>query len=232
MTINFTKAHIKNLEKAINYQFNNITLAEEALSHPSLKQTDKSAQNYERFELLGDSILGFLITEMIFDKFTNYEEGIIAKIKAFVVSKDTLVKIAESIKLADYIIMTKGEENSGGRTSYNNIENSMEALLAAIYLDSDIHHVRRIVQTLWKNYIENVNFSNADPKTHLQEFLHGQGKNYNAPVYEVIKRLGPVHLPTFIVRVSSTNYSEIGAGKSIKNAEKNAAKKLLSTINK
>lgn len=112
MIINFSKDHIRDLEKAINYQFSDISLVKEALSHPSLKQIDNSIHDYERFELLGDSILGFLITEMIFNKFTDYEEGIIAKIKAYVVSRDTLVKIAESIKLADYIIMTKGEENS------------------------------------------------------------------------------------------------------------------------
>ena len=230
MIINFSKDHIRDLEKAINYQFSDISLVKEALSHPSLKQIDNSIHDYERFELLGDSILGFLITEMIFNKFTDYEEGIIAKIKAYVVSRDTLVNIAESIKLADYIIMTKGEENSGGRLNRNNIENTMEALLAAIYLDSDIACTRQVVTTLWADHIENIDFSSADPKTYLQEWL--QSKNHTIPVYEVIDRTGPVHLPLFTVRVITNDQSEIGTGKSIKDAEKDAAKKLLLKINK
>ena len=113
-------------------------MLKEALSHLSLKQTDSTKPNYERFELLGDSILGFLITEMIFNKFNSYTEETIAKIKAYGVSRDTIVKITGTLDLAEHIIMTAEEEHSSGRTNRNNIENTMEALLAAIYLDSNI----------------------------------------------------------------------------------------------
>ena len=221
--------NLANLESALNYKFNDISLLEEALSHPSLKQTDNSKRDYERFEFLGDAILGFLVTEMIFNKFTDYEEGHIAKIKAYAISGDILVKIADTINLADHIIMTRGEETSGGRSNHNNIENTMEALLAAIYLDSNIDQVRTIVTTLWSKHIENIDFSTADPKTYLQELL--QNKTHIMPKYEVIKQEGAVHSPIFTVRVSVSDKSQTGTGKTIKEAEKNAARKLLKEIN-
>ncbi|GAB4163957.1 MAG: ribonuclease III [Rickettsiaceae bacterium] len=222
--------HIAELEKALNYKFKNLNFLKEALSHPSLKQHDPSARDYERLELLGDAILGFLITEMIFHNPVSYEEGDIAKIKAYVVSRDTIVKIAEKLKLADYIIMTTGEEKSGGRTNRNNIENAMEALLAAIYLDSDINQTRMIVDDLWSRYVKNIDLSSADPKSSLQELL--QSQSHASPVYKVIKKDGAVHAPIFTVEVSATGHKQTATGKSIKEAEKAAARLLLQKLGK
>jgi len=224
MTNDFTK-QIAGLENALNYKFKNLDLLKEALSHPSLKQHDNTIADYERLELLGDSILGFLITEMIFNNFLFYEEGSIAKIKAYVVSRETIVKVAETLCLSEYILMTVGEEKSGGKTNQNNIENVMEALLAAIYLDSDIHQVKKIVQNLWFKYIENIDFSAIDPKSSLQEWMHH--KNHTIPSYEVINKEGPVHAPVFTVQVTARQHKQIATGKSIKEAEKEAARRLL-----
>lgn len=212
------------LEKLLDYKFSNISLLEEALSHPSLKQIDNSSVHYERFELLGDSILGFLVTEMIFNKFVHCEEGIIAKTKAYAVSCETIVEVANSLDLSNYIIMTKGEENSGGRLNRNNIENTMEALLAAIYLDAGMEKTRKIVQKLWAKHINNIDFSLSDPKTFLQELLQ---KTHDFPIYKVIKKEGAVHEPIFTIQVNSKKFSAIGVGKSIKEAEKAAAKKMI-----
>ena len=227
MTNDFTK-QIAGLENALNYKFKNLDLLKEALSHPSLKQHDNTIADYERLELLGDSILGFLITEMIFNNFLFYEEGSIAKIKAYVVSRETIVKVAETLCLSNYILMTAGEEKSGGKTNQNNIENVMEALLAAIYLDSDIHQVRKIVQNLWFRYIENIDFNLIDPKSSLQEWLHH--KNHSTPAYEVINKEGPVHAPVFTVQVIVGRHKQTATGKSIKEAEKEAARKLLNIL--
>lgn len=216
------------LEKTLNYKFNNTGFLIEALTHPSMKQIDTSIKDYERLELLGDSILGFLVTEMVFNKYTKYEEGNLAKVKAHVVSNATLVKIASTINLADYLIMTSGEETSGGRSNPNNIENAMEALLAAIFLDSNIENVRKIVRKLWKQSVDNIDFSAADPKTYLQELL--QKKKLNIPKYELINQEGPVHAPLFTVKVSSSDVFIFGKGKSIKEAEKDAARKLLKLL--
>jgi ribonuclease III len=228
MINNISKEQITSIEKALNYQFTNSELLIEALTHPSMKQRDNSVRDYERLEFLGDSILGFLVTKIIFTYYTECEEGNLAKIKAHVVSCSTLVKIANSLNLADYIIMTPGEENSGGRKNPNNIENSLEALIAAIYLDSDIEKTSKIVTNLWQKHISNINLSEADPKTYLQELL--QKEKLDAPKYELVDQKGPIHEPIFTIKVSSNNEFKIGKGKSRKEAEKNAARQLLKIL--
>lgn len=229
----FDREKVAELEKALNYNYKDIQLLEEALSHPSLKQQSKYGElqlNYERLELLGDSILGFIITELLFDKFIKYDEGDIAKIKAYLVCKDTLVKVASKINLAHYIIMTKGEEVSGGRENANNIENVMEAIIASIYLDGGIEEAKKLVSALWEDLLHKVNFSEVDPKTYLQEWA--QGNKYDIPVYEVVDKKGPVHMPVFTVKVSVGSYHHKGTGGSIKLAEKDAARSLLAEIKK
>lgn len=226
--MNLSGTNIDKLEKSLNYRFKNPNLITEALTHPSLKQHNRLVHDYERLELLGDSILGFLVTEMIYHNLRNYPEGEIAKIKSHLVSKETIVKVARKLNLAEYIIMTQGEEKSGGRVNINNIENTTEAILGAIYLDSDIEQVRKIVQKFWAEYIDNIDFNEIDPKSALQEESQDQG--YPIPKYEVIKKEGLLHSPVFTVQVAIDKYTEIGSGKSIKEAEKNAAKLLLAKI--
>jgi len=228
MQDNFSKEYIADLEDSIGYQFTNLNLAHEALSHPSLGQTSNFSRNYERLEFLGDSILGFLVTELIFHRYKDSDEGMLAKVKAHSVSREIIVKVAKQIELARYIIMTDGEERSGGRTNDNNIENTMEALVAAIYLDSDIDKVKLVVDNLWSEHINNIDFSVADPKTYLQEWL--QNEDGNMPTYKVIERTGLVHSPIFTVQVTASEYIKIGTGKSIKEAEKNAARHLITEI--
>lgn len=226
--MNFSGTNIDKLEKLLDYRFKNPNLLTEALTHPSLKQHNRLVHDYERLELLGDSILGFLVTEMIYHNLHNYPEGEIAKIKSHLVSKDIIVKIARKLNLAEYIIMTPGEEKSGGRININNIENTTEAILGAIYLDSDIDQVRKIVRKFWAEYIDNIDFNEIDPKSALQE--ESQDRGYSIPKYEVVKKEGLLHSPTFTVKVMIDKYSEISSGKSIKEAEKNAAKLLLAKL--
>lgn len=214
------------LEKAINYKFKNIALLKEALSHPSLRQHDRIAPDYERMELLGDALLGFLITEIIFNNFYNYEEGVLSKIKSYFVSKDILVKVARKLELAKYIIMTSGEEKSGGRLNDHNIENAMEALLAAIYLDSNVNQVKSVVHNLWDEYIDGeIDFDSLDPKSALQEFL--QNAKHTLPHYQLINKTGPVHAPFFTIELSAAEHTQIAHGHSIKEAEKEAARLLI-----
>ncbi len=217
------------LEKELNYKFKNIDLLEEALSHPSLKQhPDSGIKNYERLEFLGDAVLGLIITKILFEKFTDYNEGNLAKMKAYLVSSHIVSKIAQTIKLNEHIIITKGEELSGGRTNLNNLENALEAIIAAIYLDSDIHSSYKVVAALWNKYLYNIDLSIVDPKTSLQEW--SQSMKYSTPEYNVIERAGSAHSPIFTVKIIIGPHTQIGKGKSIKAAEKNAARKLLSRI--
>jgi ribonuclease III len=224
---------MKELEKAINYYFNNQNLLLEALSHPSLRQhvtKNAPSRDYERLELLGDSIIGFVITEIIFKNYSNFDEGKLAKIKAYLVCKDMLCKVADTINLANYIIMTHGEEASGGRLNPNNIENTMEALIAAIYLDSNIDTVKLVIKDLWSDFLFNIDLSSSDPKTALQEL--SQSIDHNQPIYEVIQKEGSAHSPIFTVLVRVNQYEQKGQGRSVKAAEKDAAEKLLKLLEK
>lgn len=216
------------LESAINYRFNDVAKLEEALTHPSMTLQTKTsdAKNYERFEILGDALLGFIITEMLFHQFPNYKESYIAKYKAHLVSKTILYQVAQDINLQDYILMTKGEANDGGRENVNNMENALEALIGAIYLDSnDYHNVKNIVRKLWSKYTQDIDLKKIDPKTFLQEW--SQSNNYGLPIYEVIAKTGLTHSPKFVVQVKVGSHNAQGQGQSIKKAEKNAAMKFL-----
>lgn len=225
----------KNLDKlqnVINYKFKNKSLLIESLSHPSLKhdiRTDKRiVKDYERLEILGDSILGFVITEILFFMYREDQEGKISKIRAALVCKDSIYNIAKKLSLGDYLIMNHGEENSGGRENKNNIENAMEALIAAIYIDSNIEITKNVIQILWKDMLCNPESLVVDYKTSLQEL--SQGLFEEKPRYEIVSKIGPVHSPLYTVEVFAGPYLSQGIGKSIKAAEKEAAKNLLTII--
>lgn len=219
------------LEKLLGYQFKNVNYLKEALSHPSLKQIDSSKDHvdYERFELLGDSILNFIIVNRLLDKYKDLPEGEIAKIKSYLVSGELLNEISKKLQLSRFLVMTKGEENSGGRDNPGNIENAMEALIAAIYLDSgNMECTQNIVENLWQGYIHKFDIREIDPKTCLQEWA--QKNHFPVPHYEVINQSGPAHAPEFTLQVTAGSYSSVANGKSIRSAEKIAAKNVLFQI--
>ena len=238
----FEVVNTKKLEGLLGYKFSNVLLLQEALSHPSLKQEtlDKKVTpkdkitavsnyvDYERLEFLGDAILDFIITEMLFKKFSDHSEGGLAKIKSFLVSKEILNKISAKLSLAEFIIMTRGEETSGGRQNPSNIENVMEALIAAIYLDSDIANTKSITENLWQDYLDDFDYDSVDPKTSLQEW--SQKHKAQIPKYELASRSGPDHSPVFTIKCLIDDLSSEASATSIKSAEKLAAKKLLDSI--
>lgn len=230
MTTDFFRSKFAILEQLLGYKFKNPDLMREALSHPSLKQHESPDwhKDYERFEILGDAILGFLITELLFNKYQASDESNIAKVKAYLVSREIISAAASKINLADFIIMTKGEEESGGRSNQNNIENSMEALICAIYLDNGLESAREVVTKLWAEFIHEFDPKQMDPKTVLQEW--SQKHKYGRPCYEITGKEGAVHMPEFTVLVKAGPYIQVGKGYSIKKAEKDAAKKLLDKL--
>lgn len=215
------------LESLLGYIFKNKELLIEALSHPSLRQHHeyKANKDYERLEFLGDAVLNLIITEILFKNFRDYNEGSLAKIRSYLVCKETICVVGGKLSLKDYIIMTHGEELAGGRNNPNNIENVTEALIAAIYLDSNIEVTHNIIQKLWAEFIKVKDLTDYDPKTALQEWA--QSKDHHIPIYQLIKREGVAHLSTFTVSVKIKDYEQIGVGHSIKEAEKNAARELL-----
>ncbi|RYE06180.1 MAG: ribonuclease III [Rickettsiaceae bacterium] len=223
--------NIELIQQNIGYKFNNVQLLIQSLSHPSLRQYDtlkKINNDNERLELLGDAVVGLIITELIFKQYPDYNEGKLAIIKSHLVCKDTLCQIAKNINLPEFIIMTCGEEMSGGRNNPSNLENTIEALMAAIYLDGDLISVKFVIQKLWYDFLKHANLVESDPKSALQELVQKLG--YSKPVYEMIGKEGPAHLPIFKVSVTALNNCQISIGNSLKAAEKAAAKELLKIL--
>ncbi|KAF8818817.1 ribonuclease III [Rickettsia endosymbiont of Cardiosporidium cionae] len=220
------------LENKIGYSFLDKKLLAEALFHPSIKQirNSNSVKNYERFELLGDAILSFVILELLLEKFPDYTEGNISKIKSYLVSKDVLYQVGAEIDIKSHIVMSPGEENSGGRYNINNIANVVEALIAAIYMDNhSILDVSLFIKKLWYEFLNNIDFKKLDPKTKLQEW--SQDNRYGLPHYNVIRKVGLMHSPIFTIEVTVGPHKQTASGHSTKIAEKNAADLLLIKLN-
>ena len=208
----------------LGYEFKDKSLLETSLTHPSFSKKN----NYERLEFLGDRVLGLIISNEIFNIYPDDNEGNLAKKISFLVCKNTLIKIADKLVLEKYFIISKNIK----KNSFNSIKaNSLEALIAAIYLDSDFSNTYVIVKKLWKNYIKKINLDYHDPKSKLQEW--SLKTNNILPVYEVKKKEGPDHNPIFTVnlRLNGKIYS-IGVGKNKQDAEVMAAEKALKEIDK
>jgi ribonuclease-3 len=222
----------KTLEEKIQYSFNDKTYLEMALSHPSLKQTDSYKFDYQRLEFLGDSVLSIVITKRLYNLYADFNEGQLAQFRNYLISKDVIYKVAYKIDLQIYLIMTQGEEKSGGRENIGNLENSLEALIAAIYIDSDysLLSVENFVLSHWQEFFESYNDFD-DPKSYIQ--IYSQSLGLGVPIYNVIKQEGSSHSPIFRASVSlKNNLTANSSGKSIKEAQKNAAKNLISIIKK
>lgn len=218
---------IRKLPDILGYQFNNDTLLKEALSHPSLHGDEGFlGKDYERLEFLGDTVLNLIVTDILYHKFSSSVEGNLAKMRSYLISKDFIVKIAEEIGIKSYILMGSSEETSGGRENPNNLENVLEAIIGAIYLDGGIESAFKVVSKFWNKFINEEIFYFADPKTQLQELL--QERKVGLPKYTIISKDGPPHSPEFTIECLADGVgAEIGTGKSIKSAEKEAAIKVL-----
>ena len=216
---------LSELLRCINYQFKDINLLKRALTHSSF---GKSEENYEKLEFVGDRVLGLVISMNIFNNFKMDSEGELAKKLAFLVCKDTLKKVASRINLHKYLRVSK-ELNSSSIESIK--ANSLEALIAAIYLDSNLKKTEEIINRLWKEEIDGIDLSNHDPKSRLQEWC--LKKDNKLPEYEFISKEGPEHEPIFTISVKhKKNFFAVGKGKNKQDAEINAASILLKEIEK
>lgn len=218
--------NIEILESKLDYKFKDRNLLIEALTHPSVNFGKINYNTYERLEFLGDSILNFIITQELFSTCPLDSEGTLSKKRMKYICKETLGFIAKEMKLGEHLIISAGEEKSGGRSNINNLENTLEAIIAAIYLDSNIDIVRDIVKKLWK-ILETTD--RIDPKTYIQEWVHSVSNTL--PHYEVIETKGPSHNPEFKISLKIQGYEEVyGVGSSKKSAEKAAALNFIKTF--
>ena len=216
---------IKKLMKIIGYNFKDNSLINTALTHSSFSKENK-IKNNERLEFLGDRVLGLIISSEIFKKNLSSTEGELAKQQSFLVCKTTLKKVANNIKLREFINCTQSLKKNSLDSI---IANTLEALIAAIYLDSNINQTSKIVLKLWKSFLENINLSSFDPKSKLQEWSLKNKKKL--PTYEIMNKSGPDHSPTFTIKVIlDEKFSSFAKGKSKQDAEIKAANKLLKKI--
>jgi len=202
---NYTELYDK-----LYYTFKNEELLTKALSHPSLSYSKNNKNvNYERLELLGDSVLSLIILEMLLVKYPDLNEGEIAKRKSNLVCTDALSKIGFEIDIGKYIYMTKGEENLNGRNNPKILENVIESIIAALYLDGGLDAAKNFIKIYWTELIDKQRDIKKDPKTRLQEWL--QKNKYNIPIYNVIGQEGLESNPIFIIQVEADNLPKFEA---------------------
>jgi ribonuclease III len=213
------------LEDRIGYKFRNPLLLAEALTHPSLRhETQRYHFDNQRLEFLGDAVLQLVITEQLYGHFKAEAEGKLTKLRSRLVSREALTVHAAQLNLGSYLMMGRGEEASGGRERNSTLADAFEALVGAIYLDSDLGTVRQFILEQASASLTQLEEEPTDinPKGHLQELL--QAISPRSPAYEIISQTGPEHAKTFIVRAiwEGITLGE-GVGRSKKQAETAAA---------
>ena len=215
----------RELEARLGYRFENPRLLETALTHPSFGG-DHHVPHYQRLEFLGDAVLELAISRYLFFELPEVDEGKLTRIRAALVREETLSRAAQRIGLGDFILLSVGEERSGGRKKPSILADVMEAVLAAAYLDGGFDEAVRIISGILKEELRpEVLKDHLDAKSRLQELMQRDGQ---MPVYEFISVEGPPHAPLFSYRVMDGG-RELGSGQgtSKQNAQQAAARDAL-----
>jgi ribonuclease-3 len=213
---------LRDLETALGYTFTDIGLLRQAMVHRSYGAEVPGNESNERFEFLGDTVLQLIVTDFIFGEYPDLPEGELAKIRAASVNRHILHEIATELGVGEHILLGKGEEASGGREKSSILADAMEAVLAAIYLDSNLDAVGALIMRLWESRIRvrSTAPGRRDFKTRLQEALARQGRR---PKYK-ISADGPDHEKTFTAELFiEGEVRGRGIGRSKKAAEQMAA---------
>lgn len=221
---------IDDFQKQIGYQFKDMELLELALTHSSCTNENRSHQNNQRLEFLGDSVLSMVVADFLYNYFPKKAEGDLTKIRASLVCDRSLEKFGNKIELGRYLLLGKGEELSGGRTRMSNIEDAFEALVGAIYLDGGLQSARDFVYKFIPGQADMEHlYRNVDYKTTLQEIIQ---KNPEEEVsYVLTGESGPDHDKRFEAEVHlNSNVIGKGEGRSKKQAEQMAAKQALALM--
>lgn len=207
--------------------FDNPHLLEMALTHRSAK-----ANNNERLEFLGDSILGFVIADKLYHKFPEASEGVLSRLRASLVNQESLADLAKSMDLGNYLIMGAGELKSGGFRRESILSDALESIIGALFIDQGFVSSQRWVLQIFADRIDQLTMGNwqKDPKTQLQEFM--QSRRLELPVYTLKTQSGLAHSQSFEVecRVAILTEPSLGAGLSRKKAEQAAAQSMLSML--
>lgn len=235
------------LEAVLGHRFTRPALLEQALTHTSQARELEALQalessrvgDNEQLEFLGDAVLGFVTTEELFHRFPHFREGALSKLRAHLVSEKHLIRVAQELELGHYLRLGRGEEKSGGRNKTALLVDALEAVLAAIYLDSGLETARRLVlQRIVAPELERIALNGSslpvtDYKSALQEKLQATGRPQ--PSYVLVKERGPEHSKTFTVEArlqspdipAKAEFVGRAEGSTKKNAEQDAARQVL-----
>ena len=221
------RASLRDLERRLGHSFERVQLLERALTHPSVS-SDPSYRggDYERLEFLGDRVLGLVIAEMLFLRFPDEAEGLLARRHAQLVRKETLASVAHDMELGKLMRLEMGEGEHSGRSNPGLLADACEAVIAALYLDGGLEVVKQFIKSNWQQRIEADTAPPSDSKTALQEWAQGRG--LPLPKYVEVARSGPPHAPVFTISVEVEGHLPLeGEGRSKRVAEQDAARRLL-----
>lgn len=215
--------------KKLGLTFNDPQLFAMALTHRSV-----GAQNNERLEFLGDSILGFVIAQQLYEQFPEASEGVLSRLRASLVNQSSLAELARKHKLGDYLRLGSGELKSGGFRRDSILSDALEAIMGALFKDQGIGACQQWIEQLFADKLKSLSLDNwqKDPKTQLQELM--QAKKMELPEYTLLTMSGLAHEQTFQVKctIPLTADACIGTGVSRKKAEQAAAEQMLELLNK
>lgn len=214
---------LKMSEKTTGIFFSNPSLLLEALVHPSYyHENPPIGMNNQRLEFLGDSVIGLIVSEVLYKTYKNASEGVLSQIKNYLVKKETLSKKAKKLGLNNFILLGKGEELQKGREKDSILADLFEAYIGALFLDKGFEFVKEFLIDIYKEELERAEYE-IDWKTLLRKLLSVTNKK---PVYKLVREEGPQHNKRFFVElwIDDEKVSE-GEGKSKKQAETQAAKK-------
>ncbi len=213
--------------RLLGHQFRDRELLHRALTHRSVIHENGISyfQVNEMLEFLGDSVLGFVVVDYLYNSFPNKREGDLSKIKSAVVSGKSLQKIALKLKLGQHILMSRNEVRSGGRNRSSILEDTLEAIIAALYIDGGLDAARRFINEWIIDNMDELTGSKQDFNYKSQLLEHIQGIGLSSPVYRVISEVGPDHRKRFEIEVLlDDEVLGIGTGKSKKDAQQQAAR--------
>lgn len=215
------------LKKSLDYQFNDVRLLEQALTHRSAP-----GNNNERLEFLGDAILDFVISEVVFRTHPLAPEGDLSRLRSSLVKDTSLAELATGLGIGEHLILGSGERKTGGHRRESILADALEAVFGAVYLDSGFDAARVVIERTFGNRLQNFPPVDElrDPKTRLQEWL--QARQMGLPDYELVEVTGKAHKQRFEVScsISDATADTGGVGTTRRNAEQEAAQKMLDAL--
>jgi ribonuclease-3 len=217
---------VADFERRLGHAFGDRAQLEAAWIHRSAANERKLTGNYERLEFLGDAVLGLIAAAWLYRKHPDLPEGELSRRKAALVSAGALARYARELGLGTHLVLGQGEERSGGRDKTSLLADSLEAVIAAVYLDGGMRAAKQVVEKFLRASITSVDLAAADAKSDLQERIQAGGRS--APVYRVSDESGPDHAKRFTVEVLiDGRVAGRGTGHSKKAAELDAARMAL-----